>query len=163
METFYVRKIKDIIQNKEEIEKKLETKLQISGNNITIDTTAIKEFEAESVFEAINFGFSIRKALLLAKEDYAFRKIKIKDHTKRNLAAIKSRLIGKKGKTKRVFSDISNCEILIKESEVGIIGDIIDVEGTETAIISLIKGSKQSNMYRFLEKQNKRKKETPLL
>jgi ribosomal RNA assembly protein len=159
METFYIKKIQEVKKNLKELQDKLNIKIAILKNQVTIKGKAIDEYGASHVFEAIAFGFSAKKALLLTNEDYFFRIVKIKDHTKRNLADIKSRLIGKKGKTRRVFADTSGCDIIISESEVGIIGLSEDVQHVETAIISLIKGSKETNMYRYLEKQNKLKKE----
>ncbi|MBU0907463.1 MAG: hypothetical protein KKD18_02390 [Nanoarchaeota archaeon] len=159
MENFYIKRIQDVKKNLKELKEKLNVKVTIQKNQLTIEGGTIEEFDASRVFEAIAFGFSVKKALPLKDEDYQFRTVHIKDHTRRNLADIKSRLIGKKGKTRRVFADTSGCEILITETEVGIIGLVEDVENAETAIIHLIKGSKQTNMYRFLEKQNAIKKE----
>lgn len=158
-ETVYVKKINDVKKNKKLLEEKLDVKLSIVKNNVTVKGDTVDEFDAVKVFEAINFGFSVRRALLLKNEDYVFRVVHIKDHTKRNLADVKARLIGKKGKTRRVFSETSGCEILITDTEVGVIGEALDVESVETAVINLIRGSKQTNMYKFLEKHNKTKKE----
>jgi ribosomal RNA assembly protein len=164
METFYIKKIQDVKKNLSDLEEKLNVKITIQKNQIMIKGPTLEEFDASRVFEAIAFGFSVKKAIVLKNEEYLFRTVKIKDHTKRNLSDIKSRLIGKKGKTKRVFADTSGCEILISESEVGIIGLAEDVQNVETAIINLIRGSKQTNMYRYLEKQNQLKKEnTPFI
>ena len=159
METVFVKRIREVLKNKKELEKKLNVKLVIKRNLITVDGGSLDEYDALQVFDAVSFGFSVRKALLLKNEDYAFKKIHIRDYTKRNLRDIKSRLIGTKGKTRKAMSQISGCEILIKEGEVGIVGYAEDVENAETAIINLIKGSKQSNMYRYLEKMNRLMKE----
>ncbi len=159
MEEVYVKKIKDIKKNKDEVERKLNVKLTIVGNKISYEGDSIDEYEASLVFEAISFGFSVRVALNLKIEENTFKVVHIKDHTKRKLKDIKSRLIGTQGKTRRIISDISNCYVLINESDVGIIGYVEDVENASTAIISLIKGSKQANMYQYLERMNRTKKE----
>ncbi len=91
-----------------------------------------------------------------------FKIIHIRDHTKRGLKTVKSRLIGKNGRTRRTLAEISGCEIVIGDGDVGIIGDVESIGYAETAIIQLIKGSKQSNMYYFLEKMNKIKKKNVL-
>lgn len=160
METFYVKKISGVFKNRRELEEKLNVKLKIVKNNVTIEGETLCEFDASKVFEAIKFGFSVKRALFLKNEDYVFRIVHIKSHTKRNLADVMSRLIGRKGKTRRVFAETSGCEIMITDAEVGIIGDAMDVENAETAVVSLIRGSKQTNMYKFLEKRNKIKKES---
>ena len=163
MENVYIKKIQDVRKNLKELGEKLKVKINLSKNQVTFKGDTLNEFDASRVFEAIAFGFSVKKALLLKNDDYVFRIVKIKGHTRRNLVDIKARLIGKKGKTKRVFSDTSGCELMISEAEVGIIGSSEDVQNVETAVITLIKGSKQTNMYRFLEKKNKIKKKAPLL
>ncbi|MBU0760500.1 MAG: hypothetical protein KJ600_00190 [Nanoarchaeota archaeon] len=154
METIYVKRMREVEKLKLQLEKKLNVKIKILGRNVVIDGSSLDEYDARIFFDAVNFGFSVKKALLLKEEDFVFRVVHIKDYTKRNLKVVKSRLIGKKGKTRRTISLISGCEVLIKEGEVGIIGDAEDVEDTETAIINIIKGSKQSNVYRYLEKMN---------
>lgn len=159
METFYIKKIIEVKKNLKELKEKLKVNISLNKNLVTIEGETLDEFDAAKVFEALAFGFSVKKALVLKNEEYLFATVKIKEHTKRNLAEIKSRLIGKKGKTRRVFADTANCEIIISDSQVGIIGLAEDVATTQTAVISLIKGSKQTNMYRFLEKQNQIKKE----
>jgi KH domain-containing protein len=159
METFYVKNMKDVRKSKKEIERELGVEIEMMKNGVQVSGDAVKEYDAERVFEAINFGFTVKKALLLKQDDYVFRTVHIKDHTKRNLKDVKARLIGTKGKTRRTIAEISDCEVLIGEGDVGVIGHAEDIEDTVTAIINLIKGSKQANMYRFLEKQNRLKKE----
>lgn len=159
METIHVRNIKEVTKNKSLMENKLKVKINILGNKVTFNGNSLEEYDTKCVLDAINFGFSARKALLLTGEDTIFRIIHIKSHTKRNLKDIQARLIGKKGKTKRIIAEISGCEVLVREGEVGILGDFESVKDTEVGIINLIKGSKQSNTYRFLEKRNRQKKE----
>ena len=158
METIYVAKIRDLIKKKEQVETVLNVKLEIIGRKVTVTGASLDEFVACNVFDAISFGFTVNQALLLKDEEIIFKKIHIRSHKKRNLADLKSRLIGTKGKTRRTLEAISNCKIVVGESDVGIIGDVESVEHVETAIVSLIKGSKQANMYMYLEKMNAKKK-----
>lgn len=157
METIYVKRVGEVRKNKVEMEKKLFVKIKIFGGNVSFSGEAMDEYDAKQVLEAINFGFSANKALLLKKEDFVFKQIHIREHTKRNLKDIKSRLIGTHGRTRETISKISDCEVLIRESDVGVIGHVEDVANTESAVINLIKGSKQSNAYRYLEKMNRLK------
>lgn len=159
MEQFYVQKVKDLEKNKRELEEKLNVKIKIEGKKVSIEGEALEEYDATLVFEAIEFGFSPKKALSLINEEVIFKVVHIKSHTNRNLKAVVARLVGTKGKTKRTISDIADCEILIKDTEVGIIGYVEDVANVEQAIINIIKGSKQANMYRYLERMNRTKKE----
>ena len=159
MEEFHIKNIRELIKNKDKLEERLNVKIKIQGNKVYVEGDPLYEYESSLVFKAIAFGFSVKIALLLVDEENIFKTIHIREHTKRRLKDVLARLIGTKGKTKRVISDISNCYIVIKEGSVGIIGDGKDVENAETAVISLIKGSKQVNMYHYLEKMNKIKKE----
>ncbi len=159
MEVVYLPRINEVKLKKNELEKKLNVSLKIVGKRVYIEGDSFDEYYALNVFEAIAFGFSVAKALFLKGEDVIFRKVHIKSHTKRNLKDVRARLIGTKGKARRTMSEISGCEIIVGESEVGIIGDVEDVEKVERAVIHLIEGAKQSNMYKFLERMNRVKKE----
>lgn len=159
MEVVYLPRVNEVKLKKNELEKKLNVSLKIVGKRVYIEGESFDEYDALNVFEAIAFGFSVVKALLLKDDDVIFRKVHIKSHTKRNLKDVRARLIGTKGKARRTMSEISGCEIIVGESEVGIIGDAEDVEQVERAVIHLIEGAKQSNMYKFLERMNRVKKE----
>jgi ribosomal RNA assembly protein len=160
MHTIYLKKPDEVMKSKSQLEKKLEIKIEVKGHGVVIDGQPLNEFVAERVFDAINFGFSATKAIQLRHEDVDFKIIRIKDHTKRNLRAVKSRLIGTHGKTRKTISDIADCDILIKESEVGVIAEAEYMDNVTTAIIKIIKGSKQSNSYKYLERMNRAKKES---
>jgi ribosomal RNA assembly protein len=160
MEAIYLERLNQVRKLKSELENKLEVKVEIKGHGVVIDGPPLNEFVAKKVFDAINFGFSVPKAIQLRHEDIDFKIIRIKDHTKRNLRAVKSRLIGTHGKTRKTISDIADCDILIKESEVGVIAEAEYMDNVSTAIIKIIKGSKQSNSYKYLERMNRAKKES---
>ena len=107
----------------------------------------------------MDYPFLIDDALLLLNEDYLFEAIHIKDFTKRHdLKIIKGRIIGTEGKTLRVIQDLSNSLIAVKDNDVAIIAQSNDFENARQAVISLIKGSKQANVYSYLEKSGKRER-----
>lgn len=163
MEIIYIKKIKEFTKLKKTIEKKLNLEVTIKGHRVSFSGDSIDEFAAEQVFDAINFGFPIRKALELADAEIVFKKVHIKEFTKRNLKDVKSRLIGTQGKTKKTLSEISGCEVIVGESEVGIMGDVENVDDVYNAVVHIIKGSKQSNMYKYLERMNREKKNEPII
>jgi len=158
MEEIYVSDTREIVKNKEKLEKELGVRIFVDGKKVLIEGDGVCEYESEIVFSAIDFGFTIKQALSLKDEEKMFRKIHIKEHTRRNLKDVLARVIGIKGKAKRTMESISNCKILIKENEIGVIGDVEDADNVVTAIIHIIKGSKQSNMYSYLERMNRVKK-----
>jgi len=160
MKTIYIRSGRKIAQNKEELEKKLKVKLEVKGSSTTIEgKSEIDEYFAERVLKALDFPFTIDEALLLLKEDYLFEVINIKAHTKRkDLATIKGRIIGTEGKTLRVLQDLSESYIVVKDNNVAIIADSNNFENARQSVFSIIRGSKQANVYAYLEKANTRAK-----
>lgn len=158
MEVVYLTRIADVKRNKKKIEKDFFVKLEIIGRRVMIEGESLEEFAALQFLEAVNFGFSVKRASLLKDENFVFRKMHIKSYTRRNLRDVKSRIIGKMGKTRKVLSDISGCGIVVNGGEVGIIGDVETIDSVEAAVKHLIEGAKQANIYRYLERTNREKK-----
>jgi ribosomal RNA assembly protein len=71
---------------------------------------------------------------------------------------VKARIIGTEGKTKRTIESLGECYIIVKDSIVYLLAPADKVEYITTAITNLIKGSKQSNVYKFLEERNAQEK-----
>ena len=162
MESLYFKKIRELQKSKAELENKFRVKINIRGKLVTLEGSAVDEYGALIVLEAMQFGFSSKRALVLLSDDLIFRKIPIKNFTRRkNMKEVRGRIIGKEGKTKNTIEQISSCDILINEYEnsVGLIGSAEQIEEATTAITNLIKGSKQANVYRFLERMNAQKKQ----
>lgn len=148
-----------ILKHKKEIEEKLLVKIKIKDEKIEINGEADKEFIAEKAITALDFGFPIDVALLLTDENYVLEILNIKNITRRKkLEEVRGRVIGKQGKTLQLICTLSNCFIELKENEVAIIGDAEDIKDVVNAMTSLIRGSKQGNVYSYLEKARARKK-----
>ena len=153
METIYCEKIPRIIKNKKKLEEKLHVKIKNRGKEVTIEGKPEDEYAAEKVIDALNFGFPFSIVLLIKDEDNSFEILNIKDYTKRkDLESIRARIIGKKGKTLKTLQTLTKCNFELKDNCVGIIGEPIYLKNAQEAVISLIKGSKQTNVYSFLEK-----------
>jgi len=155
MRTIFSEKASKILRNKKDIEGTIEVKMSIKGKNITIDGTPENEYLAEKVIDAISFGFPISVALLIKQEDFLFEIVNIKDYTPRkDFETIRARIIGKGGKTLKTLSNLTECNFEINDNDVGIIGSPELIENAQNAVISIIQGSKQSNVYSFLEKHH---------
>ncbi len=155
MKLIISEKFPRIVRNKKKLEEKLGVRINNRGKEITIKGTPINEYPAEKVIEAIDFGFSLSTALLIKEEDFTFEIINIKDHTKRkDLERIRARLIGTQGKTLKTLHDLTNCNFELKDNYVGIIGNPEHIENAQNAVIAIIKGAKQSNVYNFLERHH---------
>ena len=158
METLFFEKTGSIKREKAELEKELGVKITIQGRKITLEGNPMDEYEAGIILDAISFGFKVKIALTLLDEDKIFRKLPMKNFTRRkNLKEVRARVIGTEGKTRRTIENIASCDVVINDNTVGVIGSAESIENATTALSNLIKGSKQANVYRFLERMNAQK------
>lgn len=149
-----INKIPRVIKSKKRLEKELEIKIEFINKSFNIMGEPEKEYIAQKVLEAIDFGFPFKIALSISKEEKNFTTINIKDYTeKKDFQRIRARIIGRKGITLKTLHEISDCDFELKDNEIGIIGEPEEIEPAQRAVISLIRGSKQGNVYRNLEKQ----------
>ena len=149
-------KIARIIKNKKKLEKLLEVKITNRGKEVKIEGEAEEEYIAEKVIDALNFGFSFTNSILIKTEDFVFEILNIKDFTKRSdLKRIRARIIGKGGLTLNILHQVTNCNFELKNNQVGIICLPEHLENAQEAVISIIKGSKQSNVYKHLGKHSR--------
>lgn len=157
MEHLIIRSVRKILANKAELEKKLKVKIELKGKNLIFDGDEVDEFVAEKVIDAMDLGFSLRVALFLLDEDYMFEKVRIKELSKKNPSVIRARIIGTRRKTLDTIEEITSCNIVLHENIVGIIGHVEDIKGAMQAILNLVKGAKNSNVYAYLERLNSRR------
>lgn len=153
MEVVYSEKSIKILKNKDLLEKSLNVEIDHRGKEFYLSGNAEDEFFARKVIEAINLGFSVETALFIIEKDFVFEVLNIKEYTRRkNLSAVRSRIIGTKGKALAVLSQLTGCFFEIKDNHVGIIGDPEYMKTAQEALISLIRGAKHANVYSYLEK-----------
>ena len=144
-----------IIENKKKLEESLKVEIIIKAKEISIEGNPEDEFIAEKVIDAVIFGFSIPVALSIKREDFIFEILNIKKYTRRNdLERIRARIIGSGGKTLKTLNELTECNFAIKNNEIGIIGSPELIKNAQDAVISIIHGSKQANVYSFLEKHH---------
>ena len=142
-----------IVEKKNKLEKVLNVKINIKGNEITFEGSPENEYIAEKVLEALDFGFPLPVALLIKTEDFLFEILDIKKYTHRkDFETIRARIIGKNGKTLKTLNTLTECFFELKDNDVGIIGSPELIKNGQDAIILLVQGSKQANVYNFLEK-----------
>lgn len=159
MQEIYCGCLRKIISNKGRLEKELEIKITNKGKLIFIEGDPEKEFIAIEILKAIDLGFSIDCSLLLKQENNLLHILNIKDLTKRkDLERVRARIIGTQGKTISTLKNLTECNICLNENQIGIIGDAEEIEDAIQALTSLVKGSKQGNVYARLEKHRKQKR-----
>lgn len=149
----YLENIQDILKFKKKLEEKLKVKISIDNNEVSIEGKPEDEFYATKVVEAINMGFQFKIAMLIKYEDFDFQIIPIKANTTRkDIMRIKGRIIGTGGKTLKTLSHLTKCFFEIKDNNIGVIGNPEYMENAHAAVVSIIKGTKQGNVYSYLEK-----------
>jgi len=153
-EQIFSENSRKIMQNKKLIEKELPIKISSKQGIIYIKGRPEDEFFALQIIEAINLGFKVPEALMLKDPEFVFEKINIKDLTKRHdLERIRGRIIGTHGKAKQTIESLTDCIISLHDNVVGIIGHSENIDDASTAVQNLIRGSKHSKVYSFLERQ----------
>jgi ribosomal RNA assembly protein len=146
-------KVIRITKNKKQLEEELNIKIRNRGKEVYFSGKSEDEYVAEKIIEALDFGFPFSVAMLIKKEDFVFKIINIKNcANQKNLERVRGRVIGKEGKTLKTISNLSMCNFEMKDNKIGIIGDSECIENAEEACKLLLKGSKQANVYAYLEK-----------
>ena len=114
--------------------------------------------KTKNIITAIGKGFSPENALKLLKEEMDLFVFDLHDfvgkkptHVKR----IKGRVIGKKGKTKRIIEELTNSKISVYGHTISAISSVINMNIVKKAILMILNGSKHATVYHFLEQQMK--------
>jgi ribosomal RNA assembly protein len=107
----------------------------------------------KEVIKAFGRGFEFDEALNLLDEQYCLETINIKDFSRKSkerMIVMRGRVIGTKGKAKRLIEKQTNVKIAIYGKTVSIIGKWEDVQKAKQAIESLLQGRKHSTVFRSL-------------
>lgn len=119
------------------------------------------------VIEAIGRGFSPQRARLLLREGSALEVIDLRAYAGRSsnaLERIRGRVIGLRGKSRRVIEELTRCHLSVYGRTVAIIGDAPEVQLAAEAVKMLASGSQHRTVYNTLQKaRSKRKMERMFL
>jgi len=157
---------------KKSLEAELGIKLRVDGREglVIIRSDSIDQgdpFIAVRVIEAIGRGFSPQRAKRLLEEGVAFEVIDLRDFAGRSansLDRIRGRVIGVKGKSRRVIEELTQCHLSVYGRTVAIIGEISEVQLASEAVRKLASGSQHRTVYNELQKaRTKRKMERMIL
>ena len=136
------------------IEDKIKVKISFPTGKIAVSGIELNEFLVEQILRAVDFGFDVRDALLLAGENFVLEFIDIKEHTRRkNLKDVRARIIGTGGKVKRTIENLTGAVLHIEGNTVGIIVDHEHFDAVVQAVESITQGSKHANVFSYLEKR----------
>ena len=155
-------------ETKSEIESLAEVKIQVDSEDgsiiiqatpKTMDPTYV--WKARDIIKAIGRGFSADKAFYLIDDNIFLETIELSG-SRNNIKRLKSRLIGEKGKARKMIENGTDTYISIFGSRISIIGELVEVRSAKDVIEMLIKGSKHGTVYRLLEHKRFRLKQDPM-
>jgi ribosomal RNA assembly protein len=136
--------------------------VESTTGEVTINSEKAKDpimaLKVIDIIKAIGRGFSPEKAFMLFNENVYLRGFDIREYTGKNpkhVRRIRARLIGSKGKTRKLIEELSNTNISILGNTIYIIGDLDSLEIAESAVDMLLSGSEHASVYRFLESKRR--------
>ena len=122
-------------------------------------------FHARDVVTAIGRGFAPECALRLLDETVTLEVIDLRELLERSQAAlqrIKSRIIGKNGKTRRLIEELTGADVCVYGHTVSIIGGPGQFEAAREAVEMLIEGRYHKTVYGFLHRKRRELKKEEL-
>ena len=109
---------------------------------------------ASNIVKAINLGFSPEKAFILLDRDMNLHIVDIYTYLKKrdenNLRRVLGRIIGEKGKTKRIIEETTETYLSIYRNYVAIIGSFDGIFLADEAIKMLALGKPHKVVYEYL-------------
>jgi len=164
MENMFLKNPHKIMNLKKKLEQALGVKITEDNEGLHVEGEEMNEYVASIILDAIDLGFDPRVALVLRDPDYMIEKMNIKNYVRTSrVNTVRGRVIGREGKAKRQLAHLTDCEIVVSDSTIAIIGLTEDVDIASKAIRSLIKGSPHISVFQYIKKFRKIKKEKELL
>jgi len=132
-----------------------EGEVKISGKD------PLKLFDLKNVVLSIGRGFNPDIAQALFNKENFLEIIDITDFaaTRKSMIRLRGRVIGDQGKARRTIEQLTQTKICVFGKTIAIIGKASDVKSAKDAMISLLHGSQHANVYSFLERKRKIRKE----
>jgi len=150
-----LKKDKKII---EQLKKLSEVKIKLNEEISIESKDSLKILRVKLVVQAFGRGFDFDTALNLLDEDFYLECINIKEFTGKSrtrMTTLKGRLIGTKGKTKKMIEKFSETKIAIYGKTISIVGRWEGLTIAKQSIEMILQGSLHSTVYRFLERSKK--------
>jgi ribosomal RNA assembly protein len=147
-----------------EIERISKTKITIDSTtgDVIVDDSGITDPEmslkTRDVIRAIGRGFSPQKAFRLFDPGTYLEIIDIKEFVGKNskrAKTVRGRLIGSRGKTRRLIEELSESYVSIYGNTASLIGDYIQNEISRESVLMILRGNQHSTVYRYLERKRR--------
>ena len=146
---------------KKRLERQTGTRLEVDSEtgDVTIDESGAQDpvlaLKARDVVQAIGRGFSEVRAFRLLEDDVYLEILDIKDfaRSKARVEQIRARVIGTRGKTRRLIEELTGVDVSVLGHTVGLVGPTFEMAIAREAVIMLLRGSEHATVYRFLERK----------
>jgi ribosomal RNA assembly protein len=126
--------------------------------DVTVDYSKAKDPSAVlSVMDfivAVGRGFSPEKAMMVLDDDWYLSVIDIREYVGKkpaHIARMRARVIGTKGKTRKLFEELTGAYMSVYGNTVALIGDTFQLDIARRALDMLLSGSEHAAVYKFLE------------
>lgn len=141
---------------------------EATGTNIAVDSETgevtidesnapdpVLAIKAREIVNAMARGFSEERAFRLLAEDAYLEILDIKDfaQSRNRVAQIRARVIGTRGKTRRLIEELTGVEMSIWGHTIALIGGAFEMAIAREAVVMLLRGSEHKTVYRFLERK----------
>ena len=149
---------------KKRLEEKTGTTIDIDSESgdVTIDDSKAEDpilaLKCADTVKAMGRGFSPEKAMNLLSDDVYFTLIDIRDYVgkeKKHVRRVRGRIIGRRGKTRRLIEELTGVYMSVYGNTIGIIGGRVEMGVAVHAIELLLLGSEHATVYGFLEKKRR--------
>jgi len=155
---------------KEQIEEATKTQIMIDSDTGEVEirpSTDLEDpvqlFNSRDIVKAIGRGFTIIQAIKLIDDDYFLEVIPLKPlvgDKPNHLRRVRSRLIGTKGRTRKMIEELTKVHLMISGSTVSIIGDYDHLSRAKDAVMDIIRGAQiESVLGKLEEERNQVRKE----
>lgn len=148
---------------KRELERRTRTRISIDSSNGTVviepedpDVTPLNLLKARDFINAISYGFSPERAFRILEPDQTLVVIDLKEYfgdRPNHIQRVKGRVIGEKGKTRRIIEEVTGVYLSIHENYIAIIGEYEETTVAREAVEMLIRGQQHSTVYKFLDRE----------
>jgi len=146
---------------KRRLQKATGTRVEVDSatGEVTIDESGASDpvmaLKARDIVHAVARGFSDERAFRLLDDDVYLEVLDIKDfaHTKARLEQVRARVIGTRGKTRRLIEERTSVDMSIFGHTVSLLGPTFEMAIAREAVIMLLRGSEHATVYRFLERK----------
>ncbi|MHA2272443.1 MAG: KH domain-containing protein [Candidatus Hodarchaeales archaeon] len=144
-------------KTKLQLESEANVELDIDSEEGQVEVLATDEAEDPTIVwavrdcvQAIGRGFSPQRAFALLDPDIFLEIIPLEGPPKW-IQRMRGRLIGERGKTRRIIEQNTDAQISVFGQTVAIIGTLEEIKAAKEAIEMLLRGDRHSSVYRYLQ------------